>query len=62
MSSYYLPKKLSDYLDRKGGRSYLAKLVERDMAGYMPVGVCPKCHRRRKIGASVCWHCGHKYD
>ena len=31
MSSYYLNAKLSHYIDARGGRDYLAKLVERDM-------------------------------
>ena len=32
MTSFYLPKELSDYVDEHGGRDFLAQLIRKEMA------------------------------
>lgn len=62
MSQYYLPAKLSKYVDERGGRDFLASLVEAHMDGDVrdvpkPV-LCPDCGVRLQGGRLPCFHCG----
>ena len=72
MTTYYLNRELSDYVDEQGGRDFLAGLVEksrqmpetdiRDAASApSPFRFCQKCGMKlQHPGADICFECGSR--
>lgn len=69
MTTYYLPRKESDWLDANGGKDKLLSIVRDAMEGPMtvaeaiavlsPAVFCPHCNvRLQSPGQSPCFHCG----
>ena len=75
MTTYYLPRELSDYVDEQGGRDFLAGLVEKsrevpDTAANAaketpdaasPFRFCQNCGMKlQHPGADICFECGSR--